>query len=124
MFSVCISIPFRLCRYYQQEISYSDDPFTDFIEPAVPFVLGTLVRNAGAGEATDVSLVSGQPEIIENEQGGSLSQVDCTSLRFCRTLSLACLFVIAQDSSSPFSWSRSASTDSLPSRCCQQTLET
>lgn len=57
------------CRYYQQEISYSDDPFTDFIEPAIPFVLGTLVRNVGAGEATDVSLVSGQPEIVENEKG-------------------------------------------------------
>ena len=58
-----------MCSYYQQEIAYSDDPFTDFVEPSIPFVLGTLVRNAGFGEATDVSLVSGQPEIIENELG-------------------------------------------------------
>lgn len=78
-FSVCVCVASFINdrRYYQQEISYSDDPFTDFIEPAVPFVLGTLVRNAGAGEATDVSLVSGQPEIIENEKGGPLSQVEC-----------------------------------------------
>lgn len=56
-------------KYYHQRDVYSDDPFTDPIEPAVPFSLGVIVENSGAGPARNLSITSAQPEIIENEKG-------------------------------------------------------
>ncbi|MEM9877916.1 MAG: Ig-like domain-containing protein [Pseudomonadota bacterium] len=55
--------------YFLQRNVFSDDPFTDEIEPFEPFALGLLVRNEGAGAATDLSITSAQPKIIENEKG-------------------------------------------------------
>ena len=48
---------------------FADDPNTPEVEPTIPFVLGTLVRNAGNGTAFDFRVVSGQPEIVENDRG-------------------------------------------------------
>ncbi|TAL16737.1 hypothetical protein EPN96_08080 [bacterium] len=48
---------------------YADDPFTQPVEPAIPFSLGLRVKNAGFGFAKAVKVDSGQPKIIENEQG-------------------------------------------------------
>jgi hypothetical protein len=55
--------------YFLQRDVFSDDPFTDEIEPSEPFALGLLVRNLGHGPARNFRLVSGQPKIIENEKG-------------------------------------------------------
>ena len=51
------------------KIVIADDPFTNEIEPSVPFTLGVVVKNAGYGTASSLTLASGQPEIIENEKG-------------------------------------------------------
>lgn len=56
-------------KYFHQRDVYSDDPFTDPIEPAIPFSLGVMIENTGTGPARDLSITSGQPEIIENEKG-------------------------------------------------------
>src|SRR5439155_26530970 len=55
--------------YFQQRDVYSDDPFTDEIEPAEPFALGLLVKNVGAGAAKNLTIISAQPQIVENEKG-------------------------------------------------------
>lgn len=55
--------------YFHQRDVLGDDPFTDQIEPSVPFSLAVMVRNAGAGLARNVRITSSQPEIIENEKG-------------------------------------------------------
>ena len=56
-------------KYFHQRDVFSDDPFTDEIEPAEPFALGVLVHNVGLGAARSVRIASGQPQIIENEKG-------------------------------------------------------
>jgi hypothetical protein len=61
--------PSLIFRYFWERDVYSDDPFTDEMEPPVPFVLGVMVTNNGSGSATDLRITSGQPEIIENEKG-------------------------------------------------------
>ncbi len=56
-------------KYFHERDVFSDDPFTDVIEPSIPFTLGVMVENTGGGIARDLSITSGQPEIIENEKG-------------------------------------------------------
>lgn len=57
-------------RYFLPRHVLGDDPFTrDVVEPQVPVTLGMLMTNNGHGAAADVSLVSGQPEIVDNERG-------------------------------------------------------
>ena len=46
-----------------------DDPFTEEVKDSVPFTLGVAVKNAGYGVASSLQIISGQPEIIENERG-------------------------------------------------------
>ncbi|MCI0538539.1 MAG: Ig-like domain-containing protein, partial [Verrucomicrobiales bacterium] len=58
-----------LIDYFHQRDVFSDDPFTDEIEPSIPFTLGVMVNNTGKGEARNVRIISGQPQIIENEKG-------------------------------------------------------
>ncbi len=48
---------------------YSDDPFTQEIEPPIPFTLGVRAKNTGQGTARDVKIESAQPKIVENTQG-------------------------------------------------------
>ncbi|MFT4830294.1 MAG: hypothetical protein ACI95R_003010, partial [Halioglobus sp.] len=56
--------------YFLQRNVYSDDPFTEgVVETSVPFALGLLLQNVGAGDAMDLSITSAQPKIIENEKG-------------------------------------------------------
>ncbi len=55
--------------YFLQRDVYSDDPFTDEVEPSEPFALGLLVRNLGKGPARNLRITSSQPTIIENEKG-------------------------------------------------------
>lgn len=55
--------------YFLPREVFSDDPFTPDVEPEEPFTLGVRVANVGFGEARRVAIESGQPRIVENEQG-------------------------------------------------------
>ena len=61
--------PSLLVHYFWERYVVGDDPFTDEVEPSVPFTLGVAVKNAGHGTAYSLQITSGQPEIIENERG-------------------------------------------------------
>ncbi|MBL9118728.1 MAG: hypothetical protein JNL80_02295 [Phycisphaerae bacterium] len=56
-------------QYFIETQVYGDDPFTPEFEPSVPFSLGLWAKNDGGGTASDVTVVSAQPEIVENEEG-------------------------------------------------------
>ena len=56
-------------KYFHQRDVFSDDPFTPLVEPAIPYSLGIMVINNGAGFAHNFRVTSGQPTIIENEKG-------------------------------------------------------
>ncbi|HEY9175432.1 MAG TPA: putative Ig domain-containing protein, partial [Verrucomicrobiae bacterium] len=55
--------------YFHQRDVYSDDPFTDIVEPSIPFNLAVMVNNWGAGAAKNFRITSAQPEIVDNEKG-------------------------------------------------------
>ena len=61
--------PSLLVHYFWERYVVGDDPFTDEIEPSIPFTLGVAVKNVGHGTAYSLQITSGQPEIIENERG-------------------------------------------------------
>ena len=61
--------PSLLVHYFWEKNVIGDDPFSDPVEPSVPFTLGVAVKNAGYGTAYQIQITSGQPEIIENEKG-------------------------------------------------------
>ncbi|HPY29322.1 MAG TPA: CARDB domain-containing protein [Verrucomicrobiota bacterium] len=56
-------------RYFHDRDVFSDDPFTDVIEPSVPFSLAVLVENVGRGVARNFRITSAQPKIVDNEKG-------------------------------------------------------
>ncbi|HOK77001.1 MAG TPA: CARDB domain-containing protein, partial [Verrucomicrobiota bacterium] len=56
-------------HYFHQRDVFSDDPFTDIVEPSVPFNLAVMVHNWGAGTARNFRITSAQPEIVDNEKG-------------------------------------------------------
>jgi subtilase family serine protease len=56
--------------YFLEKEVFADDPFTPgIVEPSIPFSLGLLLKNTGAGEAKNVRIASSEPEIIENDKG-------------------------------------------------------
>ena len=80
----------RQVAYFWERDVYSDDPFTEPVEPAQPFALGVMVRNLGNGTARNMQIVSNQvcstqcallcefrqltmalcqPEIVDNQKG-------------------------------------------------------
>lgn len=61
--------PELVVDYFHQRDVFSDDPFTDVVEPAIPYSLGVMVRNVGRGEARNFRITSGQPRIVDNEKG-------------------------------------------------------
>ncbi|HEY9175293.1 MAG TPA: hypothetical protein VI136_23660, partial [Verrucomicrobiae bacterium] len=61
--------PRLFVKYFHQRDVHADDPFTDVVEPSVPFSLAVMVDNRGFGEARNLRITSAQPEIIENEKG-------------------------------------------------------
>ena len=61
--------PQLVVHYFHQRDVFGDDPFTDVIEPSQPYSLAVLVQNVGAGDATNLSITSAQPKIVENEKG-------------------------------------------------------
>jgi hypothetical protein len=56
-------------HYFWEKNVIGNDPFTEEIEPSVPFTLGVAVKNAGYGTANQLQIASGQPEIVENRKG-------------------------------------------------------
>ncbi|VAX09168.1 hypothetical protein MNBD_GAMMA26-2330 [hydrothermal vent metagenome] len=62
-------LPLLSLDYFLTADVYADDAFTQEIEPPEPFTLGVRIRNNGYGPAYGVSIGSGQPKIVENEQG-------------------------------------------------------
>jgi len=57
-------------KYFHERDVFADDPFTrDIIEPSLPYNLAVMVQNRGKGEAKKVRIISGQPQIIENDRG-------------------------------------------------------
>jgi hypothetical protein len=56
-------------RYFHQRDVFSDDSYTSEVEPAIPYALGMIVQNSGAGTARNVRVTSSQPEIVDNEKG-------------------------------------------------------
>jgi len=56
-------------KYFHQRDVFSDDPFTDEIEPSLPFTLGVMVHNKGRGLARNMHITSAQPKIVENVKG-------------------------------------------------------
>ena len=61
--------PFLAVHYFWEKYVIGDNPFTSEKEESVPFALGVVIHNAGYGEARNLHINSGQPEIIENEKG-------------------------------------------------------
>ena len=56
-------------KYFHQRDVFADDPFTDKIEPSIPFSLAVMVQNEGEGTAHDFTIASAQPKIVDNEKG-------------------------------------------------------
>lgn len=54
--------------YFLPTDVYADDPFTEEVEPPVPFTLGVRISNTGGGAALKTSIESAQPRIVENKQ--------------------------------------------------------
>lgn len=61
--------PRLVVRCFHERAVYSDDPFTDEIEPSVPCSLAVMVQNQGFGTARNLRIASAQPKIIENDKG-------------------------------------------------------
>ena len=56
--------------YFMQRDILGDDPLTTTkVEPSVPAEFALLIHNTGAGEATNVNMITNQPEIVDNEKG-------------------------------------------------------
>src|SRR6185295_15127359 len=56
-------------KYFHQRDVFSDDPFTDVVEPSIPFSLAVMAENRGRGTAKNFRITSAQPEIVDNEKG-------------------------------------------------------
>jgi len=55
-------------KYFLEQRVYSDDPFTEAIEPAIPFSLGMMITNHGYGIADNFRITSSEPVITENRK--------------------------------------------------------
>ena len=55
--------------YFMQRDIIGDDPLTEEIEAKQDAEFALLIKNKGYGDATNVRMVTEQPEIIENEKG-------------------------------------------------------
>lgn len=56
--------------YFMQRNVYADDPLTpEVVEETQPAEFALVMKNKGMGDATNVRMLTKQPEIIENEKG-------------------------------------------------------
>lgn len=62
-------MPLLTLDYFLTRDVIGDDPYTVETEPPIPFALGVRISNNGYGPANDLKIESGQPEIVDNDQG-------------------------------------------------------
>lgn len=62
-------LPLLNIDYFLTQDVIADDPLTPAIEAVEPFTLGVRVKNTGAAPATNLTIDSAQPKIVENAQG-------------------------------------------------------
>lgn len=55
--------------YFMQRDVFGDDPLTETVEPMIPSEFALIVNNKGYGDAENMSLMTKQPEIIDNQKG-------------------------------------------------------
>lgn len=55
--------------YFMQRDIKGDDPLTKEVEPSEEAEFSLLINNLGYGDATNVSMFTNQPEIVDNEKG-------------------------------------------------------
>ena len=55
--------------YFMQRDILGDDALTDEVEPMEPAEFALIINNKGNGDATNVKMVTNQPEIIDNQKG-------------------------------------------------------
>lgn len=55
--------------YFMQRDVIGDDPLTKEVEPMEEAEFALLIHNTGYGDATNVRMVTNQPEIVDNEKG-------------------------------------------------------
>lgn len=55
--------------YFMQRDVIGDDPLTEEVESMEPAEFALLINNKGYGEATNMSLTTQQPQIIDNQKG-------------------------------------------------------
>lgn len=60
--------PLLTLDYFMPIDVYGDDPFTDEVEPSIPFTLGLRIKNEGYGTSYKTTIESAQPKIIEDQQ--------------------------------------------------------
>ena len=55
--------------YFMVHDVYGDDPLTPQVEPSLPFPFGLIMHNTGYGTASNVTIQSAQPQIVDNTKG-------------------------------------------------------
>jgi len=61
--------PRLVIDYFHERDVLGDDPFTEPVEPSVPYSLAVRVQNRGLGVAKKFQIASGRPQIVENQKG-------------------------------------------------------
>ncbi|MBQ9370589.1 MAG: fibronectin type III domain-containing protein, partial [Thermoguttaceae bacterium] len=56
-------------QYFWQRDALADDPWTTEVEESIPFEVAVMAVNKGFGTAKDLSIVSAQPKIVDNQKG-------------------------------------------------------
>ena len=55
--------------YFMSRDIFGDDPLTQEVEAIVPTQFSLLINNKGYGDATNVQMITKQPQIVDNEKG-------------------------------------------------------
>ena len=70
--TVCPSPNLDLTYFMQRDV-YGDDPLTDEVEPMEEAEFALLINNVGNGDATNVRILTAQPEIVDNQKGALIN---------------------------------------------------
>ncbi len=54
--------------YFMQRDVLGDDPLTEEVEPMIPSEFSLIINNVGTGEASNVRMLTYQPEIVANDK--------------------------------------------------------
>lgn len=61
--------PELVVRYFHDRDVFADDPFTPEVEPSLPYSLAVQVQNVGYGEARNLKITGGKPQVVDNLKG-------------------------------------------------------